>query len=322
MLVPYAEAHANPPLLELGTRSLAMFDDYVSRVVADTGRPVEYARNGSLEVALDEKDLERLETAQRILASYGVPAELLDAHALRDSEPQVTPVALGALLTRSHGFVGVDSLMQALVERARLAGARFESPIEAVSLESLSDRVEIRTHDGQYTADAAVLATGSWSHRVRVKHVAAFPVRPVRGQLLRLHWATGQQPSRIVWGPGCYTVPWSSGAMLVGATLEEVGFDESATVDGVNALTAAVSALLPNARDARLEGVRVGLRPVLPDGLPAIGPIARAPRVVVATGHYRNGVLLAPLTADLVARHVLDGDVDPAFRVTSPDRFC
>jgi len=322
MLVPYAEAHGNPPLLELGTRSLAMFDDYVSRVVADTGRAVEYARTGSLEVALDEKDLERLGTAQRIIASAGVPVELLDAHALRNSEPQVTPAALGALWTGPHGFVGVDSLMQALVERARFAGARFESPIEAVSLESLSDRVEIRTHDGQYTADAAVLATGSWSQRVRVKHVAALPVRPVRGQLLRLHWTTGKLPARIVWSSGCYTVPWSNGAMLVGATLEEVGFDESATVEGVSALTAAVGALLPRARDARLEGVRVGLRPILPDALPAIGPIARAPRVVVATGHYRNGVLLAPLTAELVTRHLLDGAVDPAFRVISPDRFC
>src|SRR4029453_2435799 len=151
---------------------------------------------------------------------------------------------------------------------------------------------------------------------------AALPVRPVRGQLLRLHWTTGNPPARIVWSSGCDTVPWSSGAMLVGATLEEVGFDESATVEGVNALTAAVGALFPHARDARLEGVRVGLRPILPDALPAIGPIARAPRVVVATGHYRNGVLLAPLTADLVTRHLLDGAVDPAFRVTSPDRFC
>ena len=184
-----------------------------------------------------------------------------------------------------------------------------------------SDRVSISAAGRRYEADAVVLSAGTWSRRVRVKNVAALPVRPVRGQLLHLQWTQGNPPSRIVWGSRCYTVPWSSGALLVGATLEEAGFDESATVSGVRALTSAVIDLLPQASEARLDAVRVGLRPALPDGLPAIGPLARARRVVAATGHYRNGILLAPLTADIVARYVVDGVEDDVFRVTSPDRF-
>jgi glycine oxidase len=116
-------------------------------------------------------------------------------------------------------------------------------------------------------------------------------------------------------------VPWSSGSLLVGATAEEAGFDERATTVGVRDLTSAVIGLLPDAAGARFDAVRVGLRPALPDGLPAIGPFQRAPRVVMATGHFRNGVLLAPVTGEIVARYVVDGLRDPAFEVTSPDRF-
>jgi glycine oxidase len=103
--------------------------------------------------------------------------------------------------------------------------------------------------------------------------------------------------------------------------VEEAGFDEGTTVAGVSALTSAVIELLPHASGARIESVRVGLRPALPDELPAIGPYVAAPRVVAATGHYRNGVLLAPLTAELVVNYLLDGTHDPAFATTTPDRF-
>jgi glycine oxidase len=179
----------------------------------------------------------------------------------------------------------------------------------------------VRAGDRQYVADAAVVALGSWSRRLRVRHVAALPVRPVRGQLIALDWSIGRRPQRIVWGPHCYTVPWSDGTLLVGATVEDAGFDEHPTTAGVQALASAVVDLLPESSRARFEGVRVGLRPALPDGLPAIGPLLRAPRVVIATGHYRNGVLFAPLTATMVARWLLDNVRDELFAATSPDRF-
>ena len=213
------------------------------------------------------------------------------------------------------------SLLAALVASAKLAGAVFESPVEAALVDSQRDAVLVRADNRQVPADAAVIASGSWSRRVRIANVAALPMRPVRGQLLHLAWTTPVAPRRVIWGPRCYTVPWTNGALLVGATSEHVGFDESSTVAGLNHLTTAVSELLPDARFARLDSVHVGLRPSLPDELPAIGPVRRAPRVTMATGHYRNGVLLTPLTAHLVAESVLNGVVDPAMAITSPDRF-
>jgi glycine/D-amino acid oxidase-like deaminating enzyme len=181
--------------------------------------------------------------------------------------------------------------------------------------------VDVRAGARSYQADHVVVAAGSWSRRVRVAGLPVLPVRPIRGQLLHLKWAGEAPPARIVWGSRCYTVPWTDGSLLVGATVEDVGFDEASTVDGVRTLTDAVAELLPGSRAAAIDEVRVGLRPETPDGLPIIGACAAAPNVTFATGHYRNGILLTPLTAELVSRYVLEGVVDPAMTATSPDRF-
>jgi len=166
-------------------------------------------------------------------------------------------------------------------------------------------------------SDAVVLAAGSWSSRIAP---LAPPVRPIRGQLLHLHF--NERPlSRVVWGTDCYLVPWRNGALLVGATVEDVGYDESATADGVTRLLGASAELITGVPKARFETVRVGLRPGTPDELPLIGPSSTMPGVYYATGHYRNGVLLSPLTAKLVADLVLQGKCDPDLDLVRPDRF-
>jgi glycine oxidase len=321
MLTPYIEADGQTPLLELCVRSLNLYDDFVARLLGAGDLPIEYARSGTLEIALDDDDAARLLGSKVWLDTTGVDSEWLDGDTVRGFEPSVTPAAHGGLFVPDHGLVGVEALVAALVRQAKLAGTTFEFPVEVTSVEQHGDRVTVDAGHRTYTADWAIVASGSWSRRVRIAGTPGLPVRPIRGQLLHLHWCEGDQPGRIVWGPNCYSVPWTDGSLLVGATVEDVGFDEGTTVQGVQALTSAVTELLPHASGARIEAVRVGLRPSLPDGLPAIGPFARAPRVVAATGHYRNGVLLAPLTADIVTRFVLDDQRDPAFTVTSPNRL-
>jgi glycine oxidase len=321
MLAPYTEAHGDASLLDLCVRSLSLFDSCVSELSAATGRAIEYARTGTLEVAFDPDAAGRLAAAKQDLDARGVAADLLDPARLRVAEPAVSPAALAGLLTGVHGFVGVDSLLGAMAHRARFSGASFESPVEAVAVEDRGDTVEVEAGGQLHAADAVVIAAGAWSGRVRIRNVPALPLRPVRGQLLQLRGDQGKRPGRIVWGPRCYTVPWSDGSLLVGATVEDADFDESATVAGVRDLTSATAELLPSTAGAGLLGVRVGLRPALPDGLPAIGRFARAPRVVAATGHFRNGVLLAPLTAAIVRRCLLDGVEDETVGWLSPDRF-
>ncbi|MEO7189751.1 MAG: glycine oxidase ThiO [Vicinamibacterales bacterium] len=321
MLTPYIEAEGHRPMLELGARSLSLYDEFIARLLEHSRTPIEYGRAGTLEVALDSDGVDRLLSAKSALDDANVPSDWLDGNVLRGFEPSVTPAAIGGLFTLDHGFVGVGSLLTALVQQARLAGATFEFPVEVTGVEQHGSRTTVRAGGRLYESDAVVLASGSWSRSIRVAGIAPVPVRPVRGQLLHLHWCEGEQPGRIVWGPHCYAVPWSDGSLLVGATVEDAGFDEGTTVAGVSSLTSAVIELLPHASGARMEAVRVGLRPALPDGLPAIGPFADVPRVVAATGHYRSGILLAPLTALMVTRYLLEGYDDPAFPLTSPDRL-
>jgi glycine oxidase len=166
-----------------------------------------------------------------------------------------------------------------------------------------------------------VTAAGSWSGHIEIAGVRArVPVRPVRGQLLRLAWR-GVPLRRVTWSERCYLVPWTDGTLLVGATVEEAGFDEQATVAGVRDLLDAACEAVPHAWTAGFLGARVGLRPATPDGLPIVGASRAMANLMYATGHYRNGILLSPLTAKLVADAMLAGSVDPAMHMLRPERF-
>lgn len=320
ILAPHTEADPKSPLLTLGVRSLGLFDAFIEGVRHRSGRTVEYSRTGTLEVALDSEEAEALEAARNWLADEGVAHEWLDPSGLRAMEPAVADQALAGLHVPMHGFVSVGALVEGLVHSARYSGAVFESPAEVVTVTpDAPGGVLVTAGSRRWSASTVVLAAGSWSGRVKVQGIQGVPVRPVRGQLLALDWHEGPPASRVLYGPGCYTVPWSDGTLLVGATVEDVGFDESSTVAGVRSLLDSVARLLPGARTAAVREVRVGLRPVMADGLPAIGWLA--PGVAVATGHYRNGILLAPLTADVVSRLVLDNDEDAALAWTDPARL-
>jgi glycine/D-amino acid oxidase-like deaminating enzyme len=181
--------------------------------------------------------------------------------------------------------------------------------------------VEIETDRARLQAAQVVLASGAWSGQIVVEGASSLvPVRPVRGQLLHLRWH-GAPLSRITWDERCYTIPWPDRTVLVGATVEDAGFEQRTTVAGVRDLLEAACDLLPNAWTAELLSARAGLRPGSPDALPLIGWSEAVPGLMYATGHYRNGVLLAPLTAELVANAMTGGAPDPALELTRPGRF-
>jgi len=321
VLSPYIEAKPGSPLLTLGARSLGMWDTFMAGLGERApGQAVEYARSGTLEVALTADDERRLGDARAWLSTEGVAHEWLDHAALLSFAPSVSRAARAGLLITSHGFVNVTALVRALMHAARLSGAVSICPTEIVHVEQTRDVVLVKVGEQREEFDHVVIAAGSWTRRVRVAGVPVFPVKPIRGQLLQLRWSGGAQPAQSIWGSRCYTVPWADGSLLVGATVEDVGFDERSTASGVRELLDAVIELLPDAALASLDGVRVGLRPATTDHLPLLGPLAQHPRVVLAAGHYRNGILLAPLTADLVTRLILDGDRDPAMEQLDPAR--
>lgn len=316
MLAPYIEGHARGTLFELGLRSLAMYDGFLRTVSEDSELMVEYRRCGTLEVATDAASAERLRGMAR-----GEPLlQWLDRGEARSREAALATSIEGAVLAPGHGYVAVPPLMDALAWSALRHGVQIEAAHRVTGVRVEGAGVSITTDDGtSWSAGRAVIAAGSWAGFLEVNDPAAASVRPVRGQLLRLHWR-GTPLSHIVWGPDCYVVPWQDRTVLVGATVEDVGFDERTTAAGVRDLLDAACELLPETWRATFIEARVGLRPATPDGLPFIGASTLSDRVIYATGHYRNGVLLAPLTASLVADLIIDGHEDPALAALRPGR--
>ena len=228
---------------------------------------------------------------------------------------------MGALLIGAHGYVRAGELTRALVAAARCHGAHVVESTRVRGISTRGNDLVVDTGRGSLTAGAVVVTAGSWSGQIDVgEGIPRVPVRPVRGQLLHLVWH-GAPLRRVTWGDHCYLVPWDDGTVLVGATMEEVGFDERTTVDGVRVLMTAACGLVPAAADASLSSARAGLRPGTPDALPIIGWSQKVPNLMYATGHFRNGVLLCPLTAQLVGRAMIDNVIDPALEAIGPGRF-
>jgi glycine oxidase len=315
ILAPYIEGHLDS-LLRLAVRSLALYDGFIARASEDAEQSIEYERSGSLQVATTETAAMELAIAARRCAHEGIAHQLMPGHEARRLEAALSPRLISALLLPMHGYVRASELTGALAAAAVRRGAEMIT----ASVEEISARtagVAVKTNSGTIEGDVVVLAAGSWSSRLPPM---APPVRPVRGQLLHLHFSD-RPLSRVIWGSDCYLVPWRNGALLVGATVEDVGFDETATVAGVSSLLQASMDLVPAAASARFEAVRVGLRPGTPDELPLVGPASTMPGVYYATGHYRNGVLLAPLTAKLAADLIVEGARGPELDLVRPDRF-
>lgn len=318
MLAPRIEGHSEA-LLRLGLESLDLYDSFIARVSADARRRIEYRRSGTLQVARTDSESHQLDQNRRALVDTGVLHSYFEGSALESVEPALATDVRSGLLIPEHGYVGVATLVSALTEAAERAGIMLSgATVRGVSAAGHSVRVE--TSEETLTTDAVVLAAGSWSGGIPIAAVPPAPVRPVRGQLLQLRF---ERPplSRVIWGADGYLVPWEDGRLLVGATVEDVGFDEGVTTEGVQLLLERARALLPAAQSARCEGARAGLRPATPDELPIIGPSSTMPGVFYATGHYRNGVLLAPLTAAMVADLIVDGHEREGLALVRPERF-
>jgi glycine oxidase len=322
VLAPYIEGgEGNSVFLDLAVRSLHLYDSFISEVASDSGVAIRYHRTGTLEVTTSDDRMTSLRNIAARLEAQGLPLHLFDGQAARAEEACLSGDVVGGLLISAHGFVGASDLTRALAAAARRHGAQLVEGSHVQRIVEVHGDLVVETGRGPLTGNAVVLAAGSWSGQIEIVGLgASIPVRPVRGQLLQVMW-NGPPLRRVIWGERCYLVPWDDGTLLVGATVEEAGFDERTTVAGVRDLLDAACDLVPSAWTAGFLGARAGLRPASADHLPIIGASQVLPNLMYATGHYRNGVLLAPLTAQLVADAMLDNRIDPALEATSPRRF-
>jgi glycine oxidase len=320
MLAPFTEVRATGPFEALCVEGLAVYDEFVARLRRHTDAAFEYTRCGSLEVALDAHGLTHLEAEYLRVSTWpAAGAEWLSAEEVQRRQPGLSAAVGGGLLLSGQGRVAPADFTAAMIAGARGAGAAVIAGAPVSRLVRRAAGYEVHAGGTTVAADLVIMCAGSWINRVDLGDRHAPGVRPIRGQvaLLRPRLPVA---SRILWGPRCYLVPRADGCILVGATVEDVGFDETTTVAGLTGLMQAAAELVPALAGAALVEVRAGLRPVTRDELPVIGARAAEPGVIYAAGHYRNGALLAPITARIVADVVLDGRRHPALEALGPDR--
>jgi glycine oxidase len=294
----HAKPGAPPSYQALSLRNRELFPLLLDELRSLTGERVPYIEPGMLSIALSEADLPALEALCAVNAKLGFEAERLTAEECRLLEPGVNPAVLSGVFMPADAWVDNTALTLALVNAAQLAGVELaRANVEAVH--SQAGRVTgVRAGGQDHPAEWVVLAAGCWSGQVQ--GVPPLPVMPVRGQALA---AGGQPLRRMVASAAGYVVPRGD-QVLVGATVEHVGFEEGTTLSGLAELTRIGLDIAPRLGSLPFMGAWSGLRPGTPDGLPLIGPFDELPNLIAATGHFRNGILLAPATAEIVRARV------------------
>lgn len=327
MLAPSAEiGFEELDLYALGRESLDRWPAFARAVGAASGRSVGYRDDGTLVVADDRDSRAALRRLFRFQEEHGVPVEWLSGSEAVDLEPLLSPRLPGAIYSPADHQVDNRALVEALRLGAERAGAEVREHTEVAAVDP-GDPPALRLGDGRRVeARVVVLAAGAWSAGVDGLEPAP-PVRPVKGQALALRQRSeaGLALRHVVRGPDAYLVPKADGRLVVGATSEEVGADTRVTAGGVYRLLEGAVEVVPGVEEMDLLETWAGLRPASRDHAPLLGESAH-PGVVYATGHYRHGVLLTPVTAEEVAALVLarlDGRTEtrPILAPFSPLRF-
>ncbi|HEV3092745.1 MAG TPA: glycine oxidase ThiO [Candidatus Cybelea sp.] len=319
LLAPYSESLHGDAMLALGTASLEEYPAFVRRVEDAGGVDVRLHLDGVVRAAFAPEQCKALGAQQRDLHARGVPSELLDRSQVLAAEPWIGHDVSEALLVHDEGWIDNRRLGRALVAASQARGVSI-SQTSSLRVECDTRRVlGVATDDGFIAAGAVVNACGAWAAQLPgVPASCVAPVEPVKGQMLALS-VPPHFVQRAAWLAGIYLVPRDDPRLLVGATVESAGFDERVTAHGIDALLHAALTAAPSLGAFSVTETWAGLRPGSPDGLPFLGstPIAG---YFLATGHYRNGILLTPVTARLVADAV-EGKADEALTAFSLSRL-
>ena len=301
------------PLRLLARRSRDFYPAIIDELEEAIGERVYFRQEGQLVLAINEGDLALLEDTHRVNQDEGIELERASVEEAMMLEPNINPEIAGALYSPHDAWVDNTALTQAFVSAAQQAGAVFEQA-EVSSVETGNEQItSIRAGEARYEADWVVLAAGAWSGRIW-----NIPVKPRRGQAYSVE---GSYFKRVIHSPRAYIVPKDDTQTMLGATVEDVGFDASNTPDGLGAISTRAFEISPMLETSTFAGAWAGLRPGTPDDLPIIGPVAESPNLIIATGHFRSGILLAPITAELVRQIILGETPSLDLAAFSPDRL-
>jgi glycine oxidase len=310
-------------LLALTLESQTLWPRFAREVEAASGISIGYRDEGTIVVALTRDDAEQLRFSYEFQRGLGLDIDWLSGAEARRREPHLRPGISGAVLSPKDHQVDNRLLGSALAEAARRAGAVLyeHCPVREVELSGGRAR-GVFTDRGSDPADIVILAAGAWSREIGGVPASYLPpVRPIKGQMLALSMDPATPLLRhVIWLPRGYLVPRLDGRLIVGATVEERGFDDRLTAGGLLALIEGAWRAVPAVEELPVAETWVGFRPGSRDDAPMLGP-SGIDQFVVATGHHRNGILLTPITAEAISGYVLTGRVPEVVLPFAPDRF-
>ncbi|WP_392669868.1 glycine oxidase ThiO [Streptomyces sp. LN785] len=329
MLAAVTELHyGEQMLLGLNVASAARYPDFTAELEAAAGQDIGFRACGTLAVALDADDRAHLRELHALQQRSGLESEWLTGRECRRLEPMLAPGVRGGLRVDGDHQVDPRRLAAALLTACERAGVAFHRDWVR-RLTVVRDRAAgaVLAAGTELAADQVVLAAGSLSGQLAgLPDEVVPPVRPVKGQVLRLTVPAAYAPfltrtvRAVVRGSHVYLVPRENGELVVGATSEEMGWDTTVTAGGVYELLRDAHELVPGITELPLTETRAGLRPASPDNAPLLGPTA-LPGLHLATGHHRNGVLLTPVTGDVMAELLTTGELPAVARPFAPGRF-
>jgi glycine oxidase len=323
MLAPQVEANRPHEFFYLACQSRDMYPRFASALLEETGIDIQLDTTGTLYLAFTEHDADELEARYEWQTKAGLAIEKLSVDMARKLEPSICEDVRAALRFPLDTQVENRRLVSALAASNERLGVRMETRTDVMSLKVERGRVAgIETSRGFVATDRTVIAGGAWSSLLGAADIALpnLRIKPVRGQMLCFE-ANPQICGHVIYSPRGYIVPRRDGRLLAGSTTEHAGFEKRVTAAGVQAITSAALEISPRIASLPMTDSWAGLRPRAADTLPVLGPCAEITGVFYATGHYRNGILLAPVTGELIAGAIVDQVFPPALNIFSPDRF-
>lgn len=321
ILAPSLEAKSAGPLLQLGQASRELYPALAQELREDYALEIGFRRSGAMLAAVSESELEHATSQQRVLHQAGVTTpQLFRGNELRALCPALSDSIDTGLYCPDEAQVEPPRLLRALAIAAEKRGARFVSGEIVESILAKHGQIEgVRTQRNTLRAARVILAAGSWTSLVEGTSLPQTAVTPVRGQIVE---CDARRPlfSQIIFGAGGYVVPRADGRVVCGSTEEDVGFRKDVTLGGLHKILSTTLALIPALRDAPWSSHTSNFRPTTSDKLPMVGELRSIRSLYVATGHYRNGILLAPITAQAIADLIIRGKTNLPLDALNPNR--
>jgi glycine oxidase len=319
ILAPQAEANARDEFFELACRSRELYPEFAAALNEESGIDVELDPTGTLYVAFTEGDLEEIEKRYEWQAKAGLAVEKLAPEQARELEPCIAESVRGALRFPDDVQVENRRLLNALVNSIDKLGISLATETNVESLTVERGRVTgVQTSRGVINSPTVIVAAGTWSSTI--EHSQTPKIEPVRGQMICFD-AKPALARHVIYSPRGYLVPRRDGRLLAGSTSENAGFTKQVTAGGINHIINNALEISPRVSTLPIVDTWSGLRPRAADGLPVLGPCDEIDGLFYATGHYRNGILLAPVTGELISEAVVTGLVSPLLAAFSPNRF-